>query len=89
MECTCDMCTCMCVQVHVCISLRYCVLVRVSIAVKRHHDHSSSCKEKHFTEVAVYSSEVQPIMILTANMAAHRLTWCWLHLDQKATGNGL
>ena len=31
------------------------VLVRVSVVMKRHHDHSSSYKEKHLIEVAAYS----------------------------------
>lgn len=31
------------------------VLVRISIAVNGHHDHSNRLKGKHFTEVEAYS----------------------------------
>ena len=59
-------------------------LVRVSVALKRHHDHNNSYK--HFTGLA-HSSEVQSIIIMAGSMAVCRQTWCWLHLDQKKTGN--
>ena len=34
------------------------ILVMVSIAVKRHHDHCNSYKGKHLTEVVAYSFRV-------------------------------
>ena len=43
---------------------RACVLVRISVAIKRHHDHNYSYKEKHLIEVAAYSSEVQSIVLV-------------------------
>lgn len=39
------------------------VLVRVSGAVKRHRDHSSSYKGKAFNGVT-YSSELQPVLLV-------------------------
>ena len=63
------------------------VLVRVSITVKRYHDHGNSYKGKHLIEVAAYSSEVQSIIIMARSMVSCRQTWYWLHLDQKATGS--
>ena len=69
-------------------------IVLVRVAVKRHYAHCNSYKGKHLTEVAAYSSEVQSIIMVGA--------WWWgacpyagrhgagyIHLDQKATGNGL
>lgn len=38
-----------------CLSNSLSVLVRVSIAVKRHHGHGDSYKGKHLIEVAAYS----------------------------------
>lgn len=49
------------------------VLVRVSVAVKRHHDHSNSYKGKLLIGVA-YSSEVQSIINVVGNMAVYRQT---------------
>ena len=40
------------------------VLVRVSIAVKRLHDHSISYKGKHFNWVACFQFRVQSIFIM-------------------------
>ena len=50
------------------------VLVRVSIAVKGHGDHSNSYEGKHFIEVAASSSEIQSVFIMMGSMAAHRQT---------------
>ena len=51
------------------------VLVRVSIAVKRHYDHSNSYKGKYLILVA-YNSEVWSIIVIIAgSMAAHRQIW--------------
>ena len=52
------------------------VLVRVSIAVKRHHDHDNSYKGKHLIRVAYYNAEIQFIIIITGSTAACRQTWC-------------
>ena len=50
------------------------VLVRVSIAAKRHHDHGNSHKGKHLIEAAAYSLENQTFIIMAGSMAAHRQT---------------
>ena len=65
------------------------VLVRVPIAVKRHHDNGNSYKGKHLMEVVAYSLEVQSIIIMVGSMAACRQTWWRLVLDQKGAGSGL
>ena len=60
------------------------VLVRVSVAVKRHHGHYNSYqKENTLLGWLSYSSEVQSIMLGSMQ------TWYWLCLDQKAAGSGL
>ena len=51
------------------------ILFRVSMAVKKQHDHGNSYKEKHLIEVADCSSEVQSIVIMAGNMIACRQTW--------------
>ena len=53
------------------------VLVRVSIAVKRHHDHGYSYKGKHLIEVVAYISEVQSIIIMAGIM---------VHAGRHSTG---
>jgi hypothetical protein len=45
------------------------VLVRVSITVKRHHDHSNSYKGKHFTGTGL---QIYSIVIMEGNMVACR-----------------
>ena len=54
--------------------MSYTVIDRISIAVKRHHDHGNSYKGKHLF-VVVYSSEVQSIIIVVGygNMQAGML----------------
>ena len=47
--------------------LKHIVLVRVSVAGKRHHDHSNSYKEKPLIEVAAFRSEVLPIVIMVGH----------------------
>lgn len=68
-----------------------CALVRISVAVKRRDTVTMAAliKEKHFIEVAAYSSKVLSIISMAGNMAACRLSWCWLHFNQKATGSDL
>ena len=46
-------------------------------------------KEKHLIEVAAYSSKVMSIISMAGNMVACRLSWCWLHFNQKATVSDL
>ena len=65
------------------------VLVRVPIAVKRHHDNGNSYKGKHLMEVVAYSSEVQSIIIMVGSMAACKQIWHWLHVNQKTMGSKL
>ena len=52
------------------------VLVRVFMAVKRHHDCGNLYEGKHLIEVA-YSTEVQPMITVTRSMAACRQIWYW------------
>ena len=65
------------------------VLVRVSIAVKRHHEHGNSSKKNIQLRWLLTVSEFQSIIIMVGSRAVCRQTWCCLHLDQKATGSGL
>ena len=62
----------------------------MSIAMKRHHDHSSSYKENIELSWLAYSWEIQSITIIVRSMAGgmavYRQMWCWVHIDQKATG---
>ena len=46
------------------------VIVCVSIAMKRHHDHSNSYEEKHVIGLA-YRSQIQSIIVMTGNT-----WWC-------------
>jgi hypothetical protein len=48
------------------------VLVRVSTAVKRHYNHSSSFKGKYLT-----SSEIWSVIIMVGIMAVCRQIWSW------------
>lgn len=50
------------------------VLVKVSIAVKRHHDHSSSYTEKRLTEGFSFGGSVH--YDHDESMAVGRQTWC-------------
>ncbi|MGE9715103.1 hypothetical protein ACQP3F_26140, partial [Escherichia coli] len=59
------------------------------IAVKRHHDHSNCIKKEFNWGGLLTVSKFQFIIIMGGSMAVCRQTWCWLHLDQKATGSGL
>ena len=43
-----------------------CVLIRVSTAVKKHHNHGHSYKEQHLIGLA-YSSEIQYIIIMAGH----------------------
>ena len=51
------------------------LLVRVSVAARRHHDHGNSYKGKHLIGVA-YSSEVSTITVMVGSMAALGQAWC-------------
>lgn len=69
-----------------------CALVRVSVAVQRHHEHRSSHKGKQLIRVA-YSSEVQSIVLvgrgsMQADMVLQKERRI-LYLDPKARGDGL
>ena len=72
-------------------SKHHSVLVRVSVAVKRHNDLGNSYKGKHLLGLA-YSSEVESIVIIGGkhgNMQADMVLekeLRVLHLDQQATG---
>ena len=72
-----------------------CVLVRVSIAVKRHHDHGISYKGRHIIVVALLwfrdlvhyhhggkQGSMQADRVLDKELRV-------LHLDSQATGSGL
>ena len=50
------------------------VLVRISIAVKTHHDHSNLYNGKHFSGASL---QVQSNIIMAGSMEVHRKTWCW------------
>ena len=69
------------------------VLVRVSTAVKKHHNHSKSYKTEHLIGQA-FSSEVWSIIIMTryegvqANMMLEKELRA-LHLDPQATRSKL
>jgi hypothetical protein len=47
------------------------VLLRVSIAEKKHHDKGDSYKEQHL------GSEVTSTIIMAGSMAVYRQTWYW------------
>jgi hypothetical protein len=51
-------------------------LVRVSIALKRHHDHRNSYKRKHFIDVNLVS-EVWFSIFMAGSMTACRQIRCW------------
>lgn len=63
---------CDCMGAHVCLS-------RVSMAVKRHHDHSNSYEEKYLTEVVTYSFRGSVSMVVCRNM------WHWKSNWESAT----
>lgn len=69
-----------------------CALVRVSVAVQRHREHSNSHEGKQFIGVA-YSSEVPSIVMVgrgsvRADMVLQKELRI-LYLDPKARGDGL
>jgi hypothetical protein len=51
-------------------------LVRVSTAVKGHHDQGNSCKGQLDWDWLILS-EVPSIIIMAGSMVACRQTWCW------------
>ena len=53
------------------------VLVRVTIAMKRHHDHGNFYKEKIFNWDWSTGLEVWSIIIIARSTAALKHTWCW------------
>jgi len=55
------------------------VLLRVSIAVKRHHDHSSSYKEKHLVGLAYEFRATQADMVL----ALKPVFYIWVYRQQS------
>jgi hypothetical protein len=75
----------MCVCVHVC----ECVLVRVSIAVNRHHDQGNSYKGQHLIGAGLQVQRFSPLSSrwehgnFQADMVQEELTV--LHLHLKAT----
>ena len=61
------------------------VLVRVSLAVKRHHDHGNPCKGKTLNWGGLYFQKFSRIVIMAGSVKACGQTWCSLYLDQKAS----
>jgi hypothetical protein len=62
------------------------VLIRVSIAVKRHHEHRNFMKETISLGLA-YSSEVQSIIFMVGSVVAHRQTRCWRGAESSTSGS--
>ena len=53
--------------------------------MKRHYDHATLMKKTFNCDDLLAVSEVQSIFIMTDRIVVCKQTYCWLHLDQKAT----
>ena len=53
------------------------VLVRASIAAKRHQGHGYSNKRQHLIGAGLQFQRFTPLSVMTGSMAARRQTRCW------------